>query len=169
ERSRSDTVRLPVLRALGTFVDRRAAEALVRRMETAGDEPEIFRAAGDALVYMTGYVEFGRDLDRWRQWFAQASQLSDADFRSQLLNARAARFDRTIQRYAALADEISDILAQQHAALPPDQRGEFLLRLRRRKCAPSCGRWSAIRIRKCACRSRRRSRCSTMPRRSSRC
>lgn len=131
ERSRSEATRLAVVRTIGTFVDKRAAAALVELLGRGNDDPELLRATDDALVYLTGLTRNSRNPAAWQQWWQQNAPLSEADFRSQVLVGRAARFDRTRSAYEELSDEVLRLLGAQYAAAPPDTKADFVLRVLR--------------------------------------
>lgn len=131
QRARSEPLQMATLRALGSFVDRRAAEALMSVLTNPDRDPALQRAAADALTYMTGDTTRGRASRAWQEWWVENRDLSDVEFRSRLLLARSTRYDLTRWRYDALTEELSRTLAGAYAATPAEAKPEFALRLLR--------------------------------------
>lgn len=131
QRARSEPLQLATLRALGSFVDRRAAEALMSVLTNPDRSPALHRAAADALIYLTGDTTRGRASRAWQEWWIENRDLPDLEFRSRLLLARSTRYDLTRARYDALTEELSRTLAGTYAATPAETKPEFALRLLR--------------------------------------
>ena len=118
--------RARVVRALGRVVEPEAARTLVLLLRTAA----LRAAAADALVDMTGLSQNGSDAERWTAWLqanAPAMANNRDRWRAQLLDARAARYERLRRRHDALVDADDERMAQQYQAAPREQRAGTLL------------------------------------------
>src|SRR5947207_924494 len=122
--------RLAAIDALGSMVDKSAASTLVQLLTREDDPDSVHNRAADALGALTGLRdENGRDVQRWLRWWSGNANGSDADFRAEILTARAARLDALQQKYDTLADEASNELRNQYLAAPPAARADMLLRM----------------------------------------
>ncbi len=130
-RQQPEAVRSAAIRSLGTFLDKRAAEALVGLLQNDDESVAVHNAAGDALVELTGLRENGRDVQKWQQWWTANAPKSEADWKLVLLNERAARLDQVQLRYGQLTDEIRNILSDQYQLVPEAQKPEIVLRFLR--------------------------------------
>lgn len=127
-RNRSEWARVPVIRAIGTLVEKRAAEFLINTTRSRDENQAIINAAADALVTMTGLTENGRDLQRWERWWQANSAKNDNDFRNDILASRVAAFDQLKARYLALSSEVYALLKDAYVAAPDAQKKEMVLR-----------------------------------------
>ena len=120
--------RLAAIRTLGSSIEKRAAEILVNLLIDNAESPIIRSAAADALVAMTGMEQFGRDANHWQQWWTDNHDLSEAQWRANLLDNRAIRYDQMQLRLGQMRDELQSLLFSQYQAMPDAQRPEALLR-----------------------------------------
>ena len=132
-RQQPEWVRLPVIRAIGTLVEKRAADFLITLIRSREESPAVINAAADGLVTMTGITENGRDLQRWERWWQENSGKDDAQFRNDLLTSRVAPYDQLRARYSTLSREVGNLLSADYqspgrteerdaAALPAQHR-----------------------------------------------
>jgi HEAT repeat protein len=121
--------RLAAVRALGRVVEVSAAETLLQLLGTPAERRDVRDAAGDALADMTGLRENGRDARRWSQWWQQANAANNPDrWRADILESRAARFDRVSRRLNALVAGLQPrLFAQYQAADTKERRTAVLL------------------------------------------
>lgn len=123
-----DTVRIGAIDALGMFTDKPAAEALVRiLLDDAVPEPQRV-AAATALGRLTGGIEFGSDVTRWRNWWAQNSEKSATEWEQAILYQRAIRFNILSSQRDRSIPELQRILFELYRTAPESQRAEVLLR-----------------------------------------
>ncbi|MCC7350593.1 MAG: HEAT repeat domain-containing protein [Phycisphaerales bacterium] len=120
--------RLAAIKALGTSIEKRAAEVLVNLLADANEPSPIHNAAADALATMTGIETIGRDPARWQQWWTDNHDLTETQWRVNLLDNRAVRFDQLQYRLGQMRDEMQSLLFSQYQAMPDAQRPEVLLR-----------------------------------------
>jgi HEAT repeat protein len=126
-RQQPEAVRGAVARALGTFLDKRAAQTLIELLR--GDESQAMHtAAAAALMEMTGLVENGQDVQKWEQWWNSSGGKDEADWRLALLTERAGRLAQVERRYSQLTDEVRTLLADQYQILPAAQQAAMILR-----------------------------------------
>lgn len=122
--------RLAAIRAIGTFPEKRAADAL-RRLLISPDEPNpIHNAAAEALIALTGLDQIGTDPARWDKWWNTASNKSDAQFRAEIESMQDARLDRLDSRYRGLVAEVDSLLTDEylHKTKSPSEREELMLK-----------------------------------------
>lgn len=130
DRMQRDT-RAAAIRALGTFVNKQAAEVLIRIVGDEGESDALRETAAEALVTMTGLRENDRDPRRWQQWWLANRDKPDLAWRADLVQSRAARFDRLRLQFDQLQNEVRALLLTQYQGLPPDQRQDVVLRYMR--------------------------------------
>lgn len=121
-------IRLVAIRAMGASIEKRAAEVLINLLSDANEPQAIHHAAADALVAMTGLESNGRDAARRQQWWADNRDLSETQWRANLLDNRAVRYDQLQYRLGQMRDEMQTLLFSQYQAMPDSQRPEALLR-----------------------------------------
>lgn len=124
----SEATRVLIIRAIGSIPDKRSAAFLVAALRQTDETPAARAAAGDALAELTGLPNTGQDPQRWQQWWAANSSKSEAEFRSDLLSSRSARYDQLRQQLSQFGGEVSVLLKEQYRAAAPAQRLELLLR-----------------------------------------
>jgi HEAT repeat protein len=127
-RAEREPTRVAAIRALGTMPDKSAAGTLVGLLSRNDESPGIAAAAADALVDLTGLRDNGHDVQKWRQWWAENEERSDADFRQALLTNQASRFDQLLLRHRQLEDELASLLSDQYQLAPDAQKPDLLLR-----------------------------------------
>ncbi len=125
----AESTRLPVIRAVGMFVDKRAAATLVEILARPDESNDIHAAAADALIYMTGMRGHGRSLPKWQQWWAESAPLDETQWRIRLLDNRAARLDHLQLLHDQLSAEVEALINEQFQLADPDQRAALSLRL----------------------------------------
>lgn len=121
-------VRTSTIKALGTLVEKRAAEIIMNLLTRDAEDAEIRNAAADALMQMTGLRANGRDVQVWQQWWAANGGKNDADFKNDLLYSRAARFDQLQLRYSTFRNEVQAQLAAHYQSVAEPQKPEVLVR-----------------------------------------
>jgi HEAT repeat protein len=122
----SDPIRTYVIRAIGRFVEKPAAQFLVGIL-TNPAESSLHEAAAAALREMTGITDYGQDPQRWATWWAGLANRTDGDFRNDVLPRRSAQYDLIHQRIAELTAGVRDTLIQQHRLADPAQRQAILM------------------------------------------
>ncbi len=124
-----ESVRVPAIRALGMFVEKRAAAALVELLVRPDESNAIHIAASDALIYLTGLRQNGRSVARWQQWWQQNAPLADEQWKLAILNDRASRLDRLELRHQILAEELEALITERYQAAEDTERSAITLRL----------------------------------------
>jgi HEAT repeat protein len=120
--NRNLTVRVAAIRGLGLMCDKPAAATLMGLM-TSGSEPqEIRNPAADALGMFSG-ESLGRDVQAWQQWWNDNRTKSDANFRNDLLTARAARLDALQRRHTDLEGEFKNLIDSEYQHAVATERG----------------------------------------------
>jgi HEAT repeat protein len=116
----SDATRAAAARALGSVIQQRVAAALVARVLDSHEHQTVRDAAGAALAELTSLPFSGSDPQAVAQWWQQAQQMKEADFREAYLPAarQHALYDRhrLEQLIRSLQDEFD---TQFHAASAP--------------------------------------------------
>ena len=116
-----------VVGALGAFVKKNAAGALVRLLSDDSDESLVRDAAADALVRMTGRRDLGDDPAQWSAWWKTTATLPDRDWeltQYQNRSAVTALVDREFQRLSA---HVKELLDRDYQRAPKEQRSDLLL------------------------------------------
>lgn len=121
--------RAAVIRAMGSFVDKRVAQTLIEQIQSRSQSSVIKSAASDALETMTGLAKVGNGIGEWTRWWEEAAKLDDDAFRTQILLSRASRLDQLQTRYAELSDELLVLLSEGYRLTPDAQKGDRLLGL----------------------------------------
>ncbi|HRX83492.1 MAG TPA: HEAT repeat domain-containing protein [Phycisphaerae bacterium] len=131
DRQKPLRTRLIALSALTPNTQRReVAEALVELL--SAEEPQMRAGAIDALRGLS-LVDFGVDVERWRNWWSSQSLLSDRAWLDMVLRVRSQRLRRTEQafeayraeadqRYYALAGRLQETLANLFRQTPQAER-----------------------------------------------
>ena len=122
-----ERVRAVAAKALGTFVDKRAAGALVGLTDPTANPPAVANAADAAMAYLTGLDADNTDAAGWRAWWAANQGKDETQFRADLSAARSARYDRLRTTSAGFADEVQRTLADVYKRTPGDQKANTLL------------------------------------------
>ncbi|MGD0390923.1 MAG: HEAT repeat domain-containing protein, partial [Tepidisphaeraceae bacterium] len=118
-------LRQPVIRALGTFGQKPAAQTLLDLLHD--DQDPISEAAGDALIEMTGRTDFDHDSDKWEKWFAQYSKRSDADFREAIIRQRGEAFESQLADQRTFQSAADRFLRDDFWNAAPANRAAILL------------------------------------------
>jgi HEAT repeat protein len=127
--ARSDrplNIRLPVIRALGAFSQKPAAQILID-LQQHDEDYQVEAAAGDALMEMTGLSSFDHDPERWAQWWQQNQGLSDTDFRVGIIRGRGEAFQTQVQQHKTLQNAADQLLTDNFWHAPAADRTEILL------------------------------------------
>jgi HEAT repeat protein len=140
-----ERTRIAVIRAIGGFPERRAAETLIALMREPDSTVGVRHAATDALAALTGISEFGTDAQRWEQWWSVNATGNDADFRNEILGRKAQELDRLRARNAQLAAGWNATLDELYQLTPLPQKEQVLLRALRRE-EPEARSWAARQI-----------------------
>lgn len=126
-----DSVRLSSIKAIASFPDKRAADALMGLLTNPDGLPAIRAAAASALGRLSGRTDFGEDEKRWQEWWMRMSQVSDADWRARALALTASRLARSQNRYDDLADETAAFLQDGYRSAADSQKADMMLRMLR--------------------------------------
>jgi HEAT repeat protein len=123
-------VRPSVIRALGTFLDKPAAETLISLMERDPDDA-IREAAGDALIEMTGLAGLDHNAAMWAQWWDRNGNLPDDQFRGAVITSRGQAFEGEFGQHQLLETAADELLrADFWNAVPDKDKGETLAKKR---------------------------------------
>lgn len=123
-----EPIRIATIEAIGSMLDKRAAETLIGLLRSDLESESIRTAAASALSAMTGRSDVGRDRQQWDAWWATAEARSDGDFRNDLLNARATKADQTSRVARDLSTRLREALNEQFTATPREGRAALLVR-----------------------------------------
>jgi len=118
-------LRQPVIRALGIFSQKLAAQTLLDLLHD--DQDQISEAAGDALIEMTGRTDFDHDSDKWERWFGQYSNRSDADFREAIIHGRGEAFESQLADHRTFQTAADRFLRDDFWNAAPASRAGILL------------------------------------------
>jgi HEAT repeat protein len=122
-----EETRVAVIRAIGTFDQKIAAQTLID-LESRGDSIAIQQAAGDALMDMTGLRENRHDAARWQQWFAKLANLNEQNFHAALQQQRGDNFEQEVARRVQLDAAIAKLLSDLYLQAPDAQRADIVIR-----------------------------------------
>jgi HEAT repeat protein len=139
-----DTTRTAAIAAVGTYSDKNAAQALLSILSSDAESSAIRKAAAGALAQLSGVRGNGEDVAKWQQWWNENSPKNDAQFENDLLQARAARFNRWQRRYDRMVDETASLLSDAYRAVPEKSREALLLRYLKSEAAET--RVAGVRI-----------------------
>ncbi|HEX4124771.1 MAG TPA: hypothetical protein VHY37_08610 [Tepidisphaeraceae bacterium] len=128
-----DTRRAPQERAaaeaaLGSFVDKTAAEALLVILTNPREPAAVTAAAGDALGELTGITDFDDGPDQWRKWMDAHGALPPEQWKAQVYPGLVAHLQREVQRQKPLEPEIDSLLYDQYLAAPDAQKNVLVMR-----------------------------------------
>jgi hypothetical protein len=123
---RPPDVRLPVIRALGAFSQKAAAQALID-LQQHDENEQIEAAAGDGLIEMTGLENLDHDPHLWGQWFEKNKGLSDDDFRRAIIASRGEAFASRAARHRAFESAADDLLRNDFWRAAASERAGILL------------------------------------------
>ena len=119
-------IRLPVIRALGAFTQKQAAQALID-LQQHDENDQIEAAAGDGLIEMTGLESLDHDPVRWGEWFVKNQGLSEADFRKVIISSRGDAFEDREARHKELQDAADELLRNNFWRAMAGERAAILL------------------------------------------
>ncbi|MGD0461853.1 MAG: HEAT repeat domain-containing protein [Tepidisphaeraceae bacterium] len=119
-------IRLPVIRALGAFSQKPAAQALID-LQQHDENDQIEAAAGDGLIEMTGLENLDHDPQRWAQWFDRNKGLSDADFRNAIISGRGEAFEARLAQHKSFQNAADDLLRNDFWRAAASDRAAILL------------------------------------------
>jgi HEAT repeat protein len=122
-----EQVRREIISALGSIIEKRAAQTLVEVLKSPDETAATQAAAADALADLTGISDYGQDPSQWTAWWAINANKSEADFRNDLLPPRSAKYDQVRERYNDLTSELKEILKSQYQNAAATQRPDVLL------------------------------------------
>jgi HEAT repeat protein len=125
--NQSDNVRVPVILAIAAFNQKLAAQTLIdlqQRQESAAVE----RAAGDALMDMTGMDELGHNAQAWKQWWSENAGRSEADFAAEIRRSRADAFEREVSKRRQLGAAVNKLLTDLYGQAAGEERGAMVSR-----------------------------------------
>jgi HEAT repeat protein len=122
-----EETRVAVIRAIGTFDQKIAAQTLID-LQSRNDSIAIQQAAGDALMDMTGLRENGHDAARWQQWFAKLQNLNEQNFHAALQQNRADHFEQEVARRTQLDAAVAKLLSDLYLQAPDAQRADIVIR-----------------------------------------
>lgn len=123
----SAPTRTAAIKAMGRFVERYSAQALVQLLSDR--TPAVRTAAAEALIEMTGLAEFDHDAQRWQQWMQAGANKADEQWKADLIAPRSARQDREREQYADLRAEMESRLSSLFLATPNDKKQALALSL----------------------------------------
>ena len=123
-----ESVRREIIRALGSIIEKRAAETLVSVLKNTDETAATQTAAAEALADLTGISDYGQDPQQWAAWWAANVDKSEVEFRNDLLPPRSAKYDQIRQRYNSLTSELETILKAQYQGAPASQRPDVIMR-----------------------------------------
>jgi HEAT repeat protein len=128
ERKQREAARIGVIGALGTLADKRAAATLVELLRSDLEPDAITTAAAEALAVLAGERDWGRDPQRWTEWWNANGDLSEAEFRSRILSRRAGQADVFARREEGASARLRAVLNEQYLAAPREQKPVALTR-----------------------------------------
>ncbi|HEY1923059.1 MAG TPA: HEAT repeat domain-containing protein, partial [Tepidisphaeraceae bacterium] len=119
-------IRLPVIRALGAFTQKQAAQTLVDLLQH-DESDQIEAAAGDGLIEMTGLESLDHDPVRWGEWYVKDQALSELDFRNMVISRRGEAFENQESRHKELEDAADELLRNNFWRSTTGERAGILL------------------------------------------
>jgi HEAT repeat protein len=118
-------IRQPVIRALGAFSQKLAAQTLLDLLHD--DNDQIRLAAGDGLIEMTGRTDLDHDSDRWTKWFGQHSGNSEEEFRTAIIRGRGEAFEGQLADQRTFQSAADQFLRGDFWTAAPANRAGILL------------------------------------------
>jgi HEAT repeat protein len=119
-------IREPVIRALGAFAQKPAAETLLYILQHDDNDP-IREAAGNALIQMTGRSDLDHNSSRWSDGWEKNGGLSDDKFRAAIINGRGEAFEDQVAAHRTLQNAADDFLRNDFWSAAPDKQAGILL------------------------------------------
>lgn len=115
--------------AIGRLPDHRTqriAAVLIRL--TDEDQPATVRAAAfDALARLSGVLDLGDDVVKWRQWWARHRDLAEHEWQMRLIDHFARRALELREQQQWMQDKLVEVQRQLYRAMPPADRPEALV------------------------------------------
>lgn len=124
---RGESSRRAAIEALGYVSEKRSASTLIELISSDAESVDIRESAMAALRDMTGAQSNGSDVSRWFAWWRENSSLSDAQFKTNVLAGRAARFDELKPGYESLVASLMEVLSRAYRSASDERRTELLL------------------------------------------
>lgn len=121
-----EDIRVAAIRALGSFSEKRAAEALIVLVRNPNESVKVRNKAADALTALSG-AESSLELRDWNQWWDTNSRRSDVEFHTEMLERKASSREREQARIAMLAGGLEGALRAQYQQTPQNQREALLI------------------------------------------
>lgn len=118
------SVREQAIAACAPFRTRASARVLVGLLNS-----ELQRAAGDALVAMTGRDDLGADPAKWRAWLERVEALDDAGWNSELVAGLGGRTARALRANDTTQADLVSAYRRLHLATPTEERPALLAEL----------------------------------------
>lgn len=124
-------VRLAAIKSAGTFVEKRVAQSMLALMDPQAQPPAINDAAEDSLAYMVGFDAETTSAADWAEWWRANEDKPDQQFKADLVQSRANRYDAARMQVEELRREMIGLLEDQYRKATPEQRPELLTRFLR--------------------------------------
>jgi HEAT repeat protein len=125
--NQGDDIRLPVIQAIGSFDQKIAAKTLIE-LQQRSDSAAVERAAGDALMEMTGLENLDHNAQAWSQWWSQNTDRSEADFQADIRQHRADAFEAEVARNRLLRSAVEKLLTGLYNQTDRANRADLLVR-----------------------------------------
>jgi HEAT repeat protein len=119
-------IREPVIRALGAFTQKPAAETLLYILQH-DDSDAIREAAGNALIQMTGRSDLDHNSSLWSDWWEKNGSLSDDKFREVIIAGRGNAFEDQVAAHQTLQNAADDFLRVDFWSAAPEKQAGILL------------------------------------------
>jgi HEAT repeat protein len=123
---RADDLRIPVILAIGSFNQKSAAQKLISIQQGSSDALQ--RAAGDALLDMTGLIENSHDVALWKAWWDRVGKDSDREFQDEINRDRAQNFERLVIRRRQMQEDFGGLIGDLYTHIPAAERPQILIR-----------------------------------------
>ena len=123
-----NAIRTDAIHALGTLVDRSAAEYLINLLTAPNQSPAIQSAAMDTLAELTGINSYGADLRQWQRWWAGVAGKNQDQFQAMLLETRVGQFNRAKQRDHDLYVSANKLLSDYYYDAPDEKKPRIVLK-----------------------------------------
>jgi HEAT repeat protein len=119
-------VRVPAIRALGSFGKPAAADTLIGLLQHDKNGSDATReAAGDALIEMTGRTDLDHNAQLWQQW--RDSLKTDQQFDDAIMRGRATAYEDKLSQHDVFDQETNRLLTDEFYDAPPEKRAAILL------------------------------------------
>ncbi len=115
------------IRGIGTFVRKNAAGFLIGLTNGTEEDPQIRKAATNALSDMTGLQQIGSDIQQWNAWWAAAVNQPERDWEAAQFRNRAGHYAQVKRESQRLTDHIKTLLDRDYQRVPEIQRTDVTL------------------------------------------